>query len=200
MGIQVQKTESGWTVTKGDNTYSITDKNGNGKYDSGDLCKELSGSGNALSSDDFVVIKYQIAQLGDGATQAEMAEYSRYQERKAAQEKYQQQQEQYMQQFQPKTKKSSFWSKLLTCGQLALTAAMHHNGAPQQGQRGGQSHHVEGDGGVVAGLRHVLRLLGDLRLVGDLGGGCGSHLGLFALDGEGGGAGDAVLLVGDGGW
>ncbi len=112
MGIQVQKTESGWTVTKGGSTYSITDSNGNGKYDGSDLCKELSGKGNALSSDDFVEIKYQIAQLGDGATQAEMTEYSRYKERKAAQEKYQQQQEQYMQQFQPKTKKSGFWSKL----------------------------------------------------------------------------------------
>ncbi|MBS4759337.1 MAG: hypothetical protein KHX03_01405 [Clostridium sp.] len=118
MGIQVQKTESGWIVNKGGISFSITDNNKNGKYDSGDLCKELSGKGNTLSADDLIEVKYQILQQGDGATQSEMTEYSRYKERKTQQEKLQQQQQQYMQQFQPKPKKKGFWG---TVGQIATT-------------------------------------------------------------------------------
>ena len=65
MGIQVAKTESGWTITKDGSTFSVTDKNKNGQWDSDELIKSLSGKG-YLNGDELYEAKYQIAQLGDG--------------------------------------------------------------------------------------------------------------------------------------
>lgn len=113
--IHVAKSDTGWTVSKNGLSFALTDKNKNGNYDDGDLCKELSGSGNSIATDDLGEIKWQILQLGDGATPREIAEYNNYKEQKAAKEKRLQQQQQYQQPTQ-QPKKTGFWN---TFGQIA---------------------------------------------------------------------------------
>lgn len=116
--IQVTKSETGWIVNKNGESHSITDKNGNGKYDKGDLSKALSGNGNSLTEDDLCEIKWQALQLGEGATPDEIVQYNKYKEQKAAKEKSLQQQQQYQQYQQPtqQPKKKGFWN---TFGQIA---------------------------------------------------------------------------------
>ena len=113
MGIQVAKTESGWTITKDGSTFSVTDKNKNGQWDSDELIKSLSGKG-YLNGDELYEAKYQIAQLGDGVTPEQMAAHERYQQQKAAQQAQQQQQTTVVQGKQ----KGKFWRGL----SLGLTA------------------------------------------------------------------------------
>ena len=113
MGIQVAKTESGWTITKDGSTFSVTDKNKNGQWDSDELIKSLSGKG-YLNGDELYEAKYQIAQLGDGVTPEQMATHERYQQQKAAQQAQQQQQTTVVQGKQ----KGKFWRGL----SLGLTA------------------------------------------------------------------------------
>ncbi len=113
MGIQVAKTESGWTISKDGSTFSVTDKNKNGQWDSDELIKSLSGKG-YLNGDELYEAKYQIAQLGDGVTPEQMATHERYQQQKAAQQAQQQQQTTVVQGKQ----KGKFWRGL----SLGLTA------------------------------------------------------------------------------
>lgn len=114
-GIQVTKTESGWSITKDGNTFSVTDKNKNGRWDSDELIKSLSGSG-YLSADETYEAQYQIAQLGDGVTPEQMAQYQKYQQQKEAKEQYIQQQST----ASTGKQKGKFWRNL-SLGLTALT-------------------------------------------------------------------------------
>lgn len=108
--VQVTKTESGWTIVDSNGkSFSVTDKNQNGKWDSSELCKSLSGSGNYLSAEDKVEAQYQILQTGDGATEAEMARYERFKKQQEARAAQQQQITQAQ-----KPAKKNFWQKFAT--------------------------------------------------------------------------------------
>ncbi len=121
MGIQVTKTESGWQITKDGNTFTITDKNKNGRWDGDELAKSLSGSG-YLNADETYEFQYKIAQMSGGVTAEEMAQYAAYQEaKKAAQEKKERIEEYKLQAFeQTRPKKTSVWQKIAMGSMIAL--------------------------------------------------------------------------------
>lgn len=121
MGIQVTKTESGWQITKDGNTFNITDKNKNGRWDGDELAKSLSGSG-YLNADETYEFQYKIAQMSGGVTAEEMAQYAAYQEaKKAAQEKKERIEEYKLQAFeQTRPKKTSVWQKIAMGSMIAL--------------------------------------------------------------------------------
>lgn len=94
MTIKVTKTETGWTVTKDGQQYTITDTNKDGIFNKGDLinCKE---GATPLNTEDIFNISYNV-QLeengGKGVSAETMAQYAEYQkaaeERDAAQADY----------------------------------------------------------------------------------------------------------------
>ncbi len=71
MTIDVKPTNNGWIITQGSNKTEITDSNGNGKLDDGDLAQVLSG--NNISQKDMV----RIANTVNGTSDTKQTEPKR---------------------------------------------------------------------------------------------------------------------------
>lgn len=114
--VTVEKSGDGWRVTKGSDSWQITDKNKDGRFDSSDLVKGLNGNANSLSNDDMVEVWWQSLNAGDdakGATAADTQRYNQYKEQQeaVAKKKAEAEAKTNTTATQP-AKKKSFWGKL----------------------------------------------------------------------------------------
>ena len=75
---QYNKDSKTWTVTKDGQTFTVTDKNGDGKWDSKDTIKFNGDSGETLSPEDLYEAKY--LSKGDEVTEDDMAKMSKFRE------------------------------------------------------------------------------------------------------------------------
>lgn len=117
MGLTVAKIENGFTVTKGGNTYTVTDKNGNGVIDSKDVW--TLGGKEPLSERELWEASGLSLGTKEELTSEEVAQYSKFKEQLAARENQEaQQQQQQLQQQKPK--KQNFWSKLTNVATTVL--------------------------------------------------------------------------------
>ena len=117
--FSITNTDSGWTVVKNGVTYTITDTNGDGKYDGKDKITFNDPNSDPLTPEDLVDIKFKtLAANSEGMTADEMAQYSNYREQKEAKEQQKKQQEEIQAQKEAalwqaqQPKKRNFWSKL----------------------------------------------------------------------------------------
>ena len=126
---QFNSSDKTWTVTKDGQTFTVTDTNNNGIWDSKDSIKAPSGA--TLSSEDLYEAQYQ-ANAQDGVTESEMKKYAKFNELreardKAQQEAYDKELEQKYAALQAKQQqKKTSWmdkaSKILNFGMQATTA------------------------------------------------------------------------------
>lgn len=113
MGLTVTKTETGFTVTKGGESYSVTDKNGNGVIDSKDVW--TLGGKEPLSEKELWEASGLSLGTKEDMTSEEVAQYSKFKEQLEAMKKQETQQ-----QLQQKPKKQTFWNKLSNIATTAL--------------------------------------------------------------------------------
>lgn len=110
------KANKTWTVTKDGQTFTVTDKNGNGIWDSKDTIK--SNGGSTLSAEDLYEAKYQ-ANDDDGVTPEEMAKYEEFKRLQEARDKAKAEKEeadfqkQYANVGKSNKKKKSFFEKVM---------------------------------------------------------------------------------------
>ena len=123
----IENTESGWTVIKDGATYTVTDTNNNGRYDSTDKIIFGDQSANPLSAEDRAEIKFSIMKADpEGMTDAEMAQYAQFVETKEYQQKLEEEQARLQEERQAaqwaaqQPKKKGFWEKFATV--LGFTA------------------------------------------------------------------------------
>lgn len=100
-----------FTVTNGSDTYTVEDKNSNGKIDKGDI---WTASGNATLSKEELWEASGLSLKKEKMTTEEMAQYAQFEEQRKTLEEAKLKQAQYQQQIyttqQPK--KRTFWQKL----------------------------------------------------------------------------------------
>lgn len=123
---------TGWTVTKDGQKYTITDTNGDGIFNKGDLIDCAEGT-TPLSAEDIFNVSYNV-QLqengGKGVSAEDMAQYAEYQkaaeERDAAQADYElaQRKAKLAQKQTAKPKKKSFVEKVMPWLNLTQQAAI----------------------------------------------------------------------------
>ncbi len=125
--FSIEKTKSGWTVIKDGATYTVTDTNNNGRYDSTDKIIFGDQSANPLSAEDRAEIKFSIMKADpEGMTDAEMAQYAQFVETKEYQQKLEEEQARLQEERQAaqwaaqQPKKKGFWEKFATV--LGFTA------------------------------------------------------------------------------
>lgn len=112
MGLTVTKTETGFTVTKDGETYTVKDQNGNGLIDSKDVW--TLGGKEPLSEKELWEASGLSLGTKENLTSEEVAQYSKFKEQLKAMEK----QEAQVQQQKPK--KQTFWNKLSNFATTAL--------------------------------------------------------------------------------
>ncbi len=131
MTLSVQKTSTGWTITKDGQTYTITDKNNDGLFNKGDKIDCAEGA-NALTAEDIFEISYNVQLTengGKGVSAEDMAKYAEYQkaaeERDAAQADYDlaQRKAKLAQRQASQPKKKSFFDKVMPWFNLTTQAA-----------------------------------------------------------------------------
>lgn len=114
-----------WTVTKDGQTYTVTDTNGNGFWDSKDTIK--SNDGSTLSAEDLYEAKYQ-ANDDDGVTPEEMAKYDEFKRLQEARDKAKAEKEeadflkQYSNVGKSNKKKKSFFEKAMPWLNIGMQA------------------------------------------------------------------------------
>lgn len=113
MGLSVAKTETGFIVTKGGNSYTVTDKNENGVIDSKDVW--TLGGKEPLSEKELWEASGLSLGTKEDLTSEEVAKYSKFKAQLDAMEKQEAQQV-----AQQKPQKQTFWNKLTNIATTAL--------------------------------------------------------------------------------
>lgn len=121
--IQVTKKENSWQVVTANGTFTVKDKNDNGRIDKEDVW--TSANGGALPSDDEIEEAMGLSLKKENMTTEEIAEYNKTQEQLKQKKKYKQQREQQIQQQQYQTQtqtqpKQKWWEKAAMIGSAVM--------------------------------------------------------------------------------
>lgn len=103
-----------FTITRGNDTFTVEDKNGNGRIDKGDI---WTSTGNATLSKEELWEASGLSLKKEEMTTEEMAQYAQFEEQRKALENEREKQSQYQQYqqqlyIQQQPKKKNFWQKL----------------------------------------------------------------------------------------
>lgn len=114
-GIHVKKSGDDFIVTKGTQSFTVKDKNKNGRIDQQDIWVNAAGK---VSKDEmWEAMGLSLAK--ENMTTEEMAEYEKFKEQRDAKDKYKQQIAEQKEQAE-KPKKGGFWNKMLNVCQTAM--------------------------------------------------------------------------------
>ena len=120
--IQVTKKENSWQVVTANGTFTVKDKNENGKIDKEDVWS--SANGGALPSDEEIEEAMGLSLKKENMTTEEIAEYNKVQQQLKQKEEYRQQREQQIQQqqqYQTQTQpKQKWWEKAAMIGSAVM--------------------------------------------------------------------------------
>ena len=111
--IQVTKQDNGWQVTTNSGTYTVQDKNGNGRIDSADIWTTKNGG--SLPTTDEMAFAMGLSLKKENMTTEEIERYNKIQAELQKREQVQH----YQQQAQV-PKKKTFWQKLAGASMIAM--------------------------------------------------------------------------------
>lgn len=145
-GIEVTKKQNSWQVVTQSGSFTVEDKNENGKIDKEDVWS--SANGGSLPSTDEMEEAMGLSLKKEKMTSLEIAEYNKFQENLKAKEEYKQRQTQQQQQYQTQTQtqpKQKWWEKAAQISLAALTP-LSLMGSIMLGSGIGSSYYNSGNG------------------------------------------------------